>query len=104
MDVKENSPDELGALEQVQSVLPFDAERYMANIADLDMTYAQKVEFLRVLWDIMSAFVDLGFGVDSVIPIIAKRASESCADALQQAIPKHEFNVAVDDGAKGDAE
>lgn len=103
MDVKENLPKESGALQKAPSVLPFDAERYMEHITDLDMTHAQKVEFLRVLWDIMSAFVDLGFGVDSVIPILVQRASENGANALQETIPKHEFNVAVDDGAEGDS-
>ena len=57
------------------------------------MTDEQKAEFLRVLWDIMAAFVRLGFDVDSVLPRF-KEASENVPDALEQAIPTHEFNVA----------
>jgi hypothetical protein len=78
-------------------VLPFEAAEYMEYVDDLELSEAQKVEFLRTLWSIMSAFVELGFGVDSVIPMLAQKASESGAYALQKDIPKHEFNAAADD-------
>lgn len=86
-----SQPDTLG-------VLSFEAAEYMEYVDDLELTEAQKVEFLRTLWTIMSAFVELGFGVDSVIPMLAKKASENGADALQKEIPTHEFNVAADEG------
>lgn len=47
-------------------VPPFDVAKYMAHVEDFDMTEEQKVEFLQTLWWIMAAFVNLGFGVDSV--------------------------------------
>jgi hypothetical protein len=75
----------------------FDAAEYMEHVDDLDLTEEQKVEFLRTLWAIMSAFVELGFDVDSVIPMLTNSASEKGADALQKEIPTHEFNVAADD-------
>lgn len=75
----------------------FDAAEYMEHVDGLELTEEQKVEFLRTLWTIMSAFVELGFSVDSVIPMLAKNASENEADALQKDIPTHEFNVAADD-------
>ena len=103
MGIKEFSSTESGTLPQVPSVPPFDAEKYMEHVDDFDMTDAQKAEFLRTLWDIMTAFVDLGFGVDSVIPILAQRASENAADALQETIPTHEFNVAADEDPAGKA-
>lgn len=77
-----------------------DASRYIDGLDGLDMTEAQKVEFLQVLWSIMSSFVALGFGVDSVIPMLSENASKNGSDALQQTIPTHEFNFAVDDGAQ----
>ncbi len=45
---------------------PFDPQPYLAQLDGLDMTDAQKREFLTALWEILSAFVDLGFGVSSV--------------------------------------
>ncbi len=97
MDDEDNSPADSGVEQQVPGTLPFDAARYLEYTDEFDMTEAQKVEFLRTLWDIMSAFVDLGFGVDSVMTILCQKASENGADTLQEPIPKHEFNVAVDD-------
>lgn len=85
-----SQPETLGAL-------PFEAADYMEYVDDLELTEAQKVEFLRTLWTIMSAFVELGFGVDSVMPMLAQKASETSTDALQTEIPTHEFNVAADD-------
>lgn len=66
------------------------------------MTEAQKVEFLRTLWDIMSTFVRLGFGVESVLPTIFHKALESSADGLEESVPTHEFNVAADAEAEGE--
>lgn len=82
---------------EVLGVLSFEAAEYMEYVDDLELTEAQKVEFLRTLWTIMSAFVELGFGVDSVIPMLAQKASENGTDALQKEIPTHEFNAAADD-------
>lgn len=81
----------------VVGMLSFDASKYLEHVEDFEMTDAQKVEFLRVLWDIMATFVRLGFDVDSVLPRF-KEASENASDALEQITPTHEFNVAVDDG------
>lgn len=79
----------------VAGVLPFEAGKYLEHIDDCEMTEAQKVEFLRVLWDIMATFVRLGFDVDSVLPRF-KEASENAPDALELITPTHEFNVAGD--------
>ena len=84
------------ALPQTPSALPFEPDRYLKHVEDFQMTEAQKVEFLRALWDIMSTFVRLGFGVESVLPTIFQRALESTADGVEETIPTHEFNVAAD--------
>jgi hypothetical protein len=83
-------------------VLPFKAEKYLEYVDDLEMTEAQKIEFLRILWNIMSGFVELGFGVDSVMPILAQRALENGSGTVKENIPTHEFNVAADDVAEKD--
>jgi hypothetical protein len=98
MGNKDLQPFNQSSQPETLGVLPFEAAEYMEYVDDLELTEAQKVEFLRTLWTIMSAFVELGFGVDSVIPMLAQKASETSADALQKEIPTHEFNVAVDDG------
>ena len=87
---------------QANSNLAFDADKYLAHVEDFEMTEAQKVEFLRALWDIMSTFVRLGFGVESVLPTIFQMALETPADGLEQSIPTHEFNVAAEVGPEND--
>lgn len=99
MGNKDLRPFDPSSQPETLGVLSFEAAEYMEYVDDLELTEAQKVEFLRTLWDIMSAFVGLGFGVDSVIPMLAQKASKNGADTLQKEIPTHEFNVAVDDGA-----
>lgn len=83
------------------SVLPFDADKYLEHVEDFEMTEAQKAEFLRTLWDIMSTFVRLGFGVESVLPTVFQRALENPVDGLEENVPTHEFNVAADKGTEG---
>ena len=87
---------------QVNNGLAFDADKYLEHAEDFQMTEAQKVEFLRALWDIMSTFVRLGFGVESVLPTIFQKALETPADGLEENIPTHEFNVAADAEAAGE--
>ncbi len=77
--------------------LPFNPEKYLSYIDDPHLTDTQKTEFLQTLWTIMSAFVDLGFGVDSVMPILEQKALEAGEDALEESIPTHEFNIAAED-------
>ncbi len=75
----------------------FDVAEYIEDLESLPMTEEQKAELLRTLWDIMSAFARWGFGVDSVIPLLAQNSLESGRDQLQEAIPTHEFNVAAEE-------
>lgn len=46
--------------------LAFDAARYRGYVDDLDLTEEQEAAFLQTLWEVMVAFVDLGFRADSV--------------------------------------
>lgn len=43
-----------------------DLLKYAHLLDDADMTDAQKLEALRALWNVIVAFVDLGFGVHPV--------------------------------------
>lgn len=47
-------------------MLKLDAEKYLPYVEEFDITDTQKIELLGTLWNIMSAFVDLGWDVDFV--------------------------------------
>lgn len=68
------------------SAPPPDIEKYLPFVEEFDVTDAQKIEFLQTLWSIMSAFVDLGWGVDSVqriLPAWREISMDSQGDELQ---------------------
>ncbi len=68
--------DILVADRQPSSVQPvFDPKRYADEIADMDLTDEQAAEYLGTIWEIMKAFVDLGFGVDSVHHVLPQLAA-----------------------------
>ncbi|MEW8372665.1 MAG: hypothetical protein AB2722_02050 [Candidatus Thiodiazotropha sp.] len=43
-----------------------DLEKYREHVKDFDLSEEEQAELLQTLWSIMAAFVDLGFGVDSI--------------------------------------
>ncbi|MBV1928177.1 MAG: hypothetical protein KUG81_01520 [Gammaproteobacteria bacterium] len=43
-----------------------DIEKYREHMQEFDLTAEEEAELLKNLWLIMAAFVDLGFGVDSI--------------------------------------
>ncbi len=99
-----NEPPSFNSPAGTPHIQPFEADRYIGYVNDFEMTDAQKVEFLRTLWDIMATFVRLGFGVESVLPSLFQRASVNAGDELEQTIPTHEFNVAAEIGATKEEE
>ncbi len=44
----------------------FNPDDYLADLEAFDLSEAQKRELLQTLWNIMCAFVDIGWGVDTV--------------------------------------
>ncbi len=93
--------------EQPAGDLPFDAEKYKGFKEVSDLTEEQQVEFLQTLWSMMKAFVDLGFGVNSIqsfIPELVLNPSEPIVDPveLKDRKPTQEFEiVALDMAAEG---
>ncbi|MEM6463198.1 MAG: hypothetical protein AAF724_14905 [Pseudomonadota bacterium] len=82
-----------------------DVDAYRPYIEDFDLTEEQAAELLRTLWEIMKAFVDLGFGVDSIhhfIPALGdvSRALESEAAELGDKRLTGELNRAALTGAE----
>jgi len=86
----------------------FDAAKYQEYIKDFDLPEEQQRELLQTLWWIMVAFVDLGFGVDSVqqcLPALKDFALAADANALEQKMNTEAFNGAADKAEKvGDDE
>lgn len=48
----------------VPPALELDPAKYLPMMEEFDMTEAQKIEMLQTLWQIIHAFVDLGFRTD----------------------------------------
>ena len=46
--------------------LKLNPDEYREELAEFDMTKEQQDELLQVLWDIISTFVNIGWGVDTV--------------------------------------
>lgn len=78
---------------ETPGMLRFEPEEYMEYLEDLVLTEAEKVEFLQTLWNIMSAFVNYGWGVDSVIPMLALKASKDSEAELKEVYPTPNFNA-----------
>jgi len=52
--------------EAVADAPALDLERYLPEVEAHFCSDEEAIEFLRTLWNIMCAFVDLGWGVDSL--------------------------------------
>jgi hypothetical protein len=79
MEPKEHVAD---ALAGYTSTPPFDPEKYRSYLEDTELSHEQQTEYLKVLWSIMTTFVELGFGVDSVqqaLPALAPMKDNSHA-------------------------
>ena len=56
-----------------------DTQRYQQLLAEDGLTAQQCEELLKVLWEIMSRFVEIGFGVDSVHNVFSAMARNHLA-------------------------
>jgi hypothetical protein len=81
---------------QTFGLLPFDAADYMQYLDNEPLTAEQKIDFLQALWAIMAGFVNYGWGVDSVIPLLVQKATQTHADALERSIATQELNVTAE--------
>ncbi|MFO1150366.1 MAG: hypothetical protein U1E62_18465 [Alsobacter sp.] len=81
----------------------FDAGRYLPELAEFDISEAQKAELLGTLWSIMRAFVELGFDVkicEQIFTGCGLPAPDS-SDALQSAHRIDEEFAAAGGGEEG---
>lgn len=87
--------------------LALNVQKYLPYLDEFEMSEEKKVEFLQTLWSIMTAFVDLGWGVDSIqnfIPAMKEISSEAESNEVEKRIQPcaSEFvSVAGADQVKG---
>ena len=62
-------------------VLNFDVEKYLEQIEDFELNEEDATELLTTLWDIMSRFVELGFGIDSYSNVTDKTCLNPSPDS-----------------------
>ena len=63
--------------------LTIDVERYQHYLDDSGMSEAEKRAFLEALWSIITAFIDLGFGVHPLQEVCGQNPQESDQRAAQ---------------------
>lgn len=67
-------------------VLKLEVEKYLPKIKEYEITDAQKAELLHTLWNIMSAFVDLGWDLNSIpefLPELREISSDLCVRSVE---------------------
>ena len=74
---------------QYTSTPPFDPEKYRCYLEDTELSEDQQIEYLKVLWSIMTTFVELGFGVDSIQLLEAKDSHATRAETTGEEIGSH---------------
>ena len=64
-------------------------DEFLPELADLDLTEAQKVELLRTLWSIMYGFAELGLLVDICAYLAALAEDEQSASTRDATLFPH---------------
>ena len=83
----------------------FDPAEYLPDMEEFDLSEDEATELLATLWEIMKAFVDLGFGVDSIhriFPELNRVSGELEADQVES--KGDHLTHTFDHAASGDAE
>jgi hypothetical protein len=92
---------------RLTDVPSLDKARYAPHLGDMELSEAQQADLLGAIWTIMCAFVDLGFGVDSVqtvLPFLREISSGESPDQVEcEQTPNPEiFEAAAHDPARKD--
>lgn len=82
-----------------RSKVTFDIDKYKALLDDPSLSEAEKEEFLKALWSIVVAFVELGFGVHPLQEVIEDEgASTGLKRAFDSAGDTESNGIDVEDG------
>jgi len=63
------------------SKIQLDPDKYRSQISELNYTVEEENELLGIVWNIMSAAVDLGWGLDATQVVLSSIMSKSIADS-----------------------
>ena len=75
--------------------LPFQPEEWLPHVEEFDISDEKKIELLQMLWNIMGAFVDIGWGIDTLpefLPALKEFSVHSGTDAVDGNIACPSFN------------
>lgn len=72
--------------------LHLNPEEYRHALADLEISPAQQDELLHALWHIISTFVDIGWGVDTVRIVLPELFENAGSDPKKMLEQKHQEN------------
>lgn len=67
------------------NVVSVDLDRYKHLLDDPSLSEAEKDEFLKALWSIITSFIDLGFGVHPLQEIVEADSSMDLKQAFDSA-------------------
>ncbi len=78
--------------------LKFEPDDYRHHLNEFDLSEEQQNELLQTLWSIMSALVDIGWGVDTVQLLLPDMFAEVAPDSEKLLESKNtpEFNQVTD--------
>ena len=78
-------------------------DEFRPELADLDLTEAQKIELLRTLWSIMYGFAELGFRVDICAYLAALAEDEQSAPTRDATLFPHLTTKEPPNGAEDES-
>ena len=103
-DETSNSATE--AISEVVAPLKFDPDEHRHHLSDETLTIEQQNEILQALWHIMSIFVDIGWGVDTVQIFLPELLENNGPDSEKLVsldnIQKSELVVTAEKGQNND--
>lgn len=76
-----------------------DVEKYREHVEAFNLTTEEENELIKTLWIIMAAFVDMGFGVDSIQLL---SSSDLKQDLMPASIPNGQDEHLIPKGGKHD--
>jgi hypothetical protein len=102
--MKDGDIEHAHVMEGYPGSLEMDAAEWLPYVEEFDISEEQKIELLQMLWNIMSTFVDIGWGVDSIqnfIPALKEFSSVADSGNAKMKIHTQQFNgVAKEDAAQ----
>ncbi len=90
-----SSPDTENQDDQAFPTLALDPEKYRHGLGRIEITDEQAEELLQVLWNIMHAMVNMGWGLDTIqmfLPLGAENTGQDSGKDSRLKDSKNDFN------------